>query len=62
MRYSDDIIEEVRTRNDIVDGRAVLISASALFTMKNRPLVPSVRANRCIIALAAGREAMSIRF
>lgn len=45
--YSDDIIEEVRSRNDIVDvisqyvrlsKRAVPISDSARFIMKNRLL------------------------
>lgn len=47
MRYSDDIIEEVRSKNDIVDvvsqyvkltRREVPISGSAPFTMRKRRL------------------------
>lgn len=47
MIYGEEIIEEVRSRNDIVDlistyvplkKKAVLISVCARFIMKNHPL------------------------
>ena len=46
--YSDDIIEEVRTRNDIV----------VRFITKNQAPFPCPRVSRCITASVAGREGM----
>ena len=67
MRYSDDIIEEVRSRNDIVDvvsqyvkltRKEVPISGSAPSTMRKRRRFPLRRASRCITVSDAEREAM----
>lgn len=69
--YSDDIIEEVRSRNDIVDvisqyvrlsKRAVPISDSARFIMKKQAPFPCRLTNRCIIVSDAARVEMYLHF
>ena len=60
--YSDELIEEVRSRNDVVDvisgmcafrnGEARILG-SVLSTMKRHRPFLSHRANRCITVLAA---------
>ena len=71
MYYPDELIEEIRTRNDIVDvisgyvrlqKRAVHILDSALFIMRNHPLFLSADRSRCITASAAVRVEMCIHF
>ena len=71
MIYGEEIIEEVRSRNDIVDlistyvplkKKAVLISVCARFIMKNHPLFLLAEINRCITALAAEPEVMFLHF
>ena len=66
-RYSDELIEEVRSRNDIVDvisqyvrlsKRAVPTSGCASSIMRRPVLFRSLPINRCTIVLAATREAM----
>lgn len=66
MIYGEDIIEEVRSRNDIVDvistyvplkKRAVLILGFVLFIMKNPLLFLSAGTSRCTIVSAAEPEA-----
>ena len=60
MYYPDEIVEEVRSRNDIVDimsgyrKRGATISGSAPFTMRSPRPFPCPRESRCITALAAG--------
>ena len=71
MYYPDEVIEEVRMKNDIVDvisgyvklqkKRGPTISACAPSTMKSRPF-PYRRGSRCIIALAAGQGVTSSPF
>ena len=51
MIYGEEIIEEVRSRNDIVD----LISTYV-------PLKKKAEINRCITALAAEPEVMFLHF
>lgn len=66
-RYSDELIEEVRSRNDIVDvisqyvrlsKKGVPTSGCALSIMRRPVLFRSLPINRCTIVLAATREAM----
>ena len=61
--YSDELIEEVRSRNDVVDvisgyvrlhGEARILG-SVLSTMKRHRPFLSHRANRCITVLAAAQ-------
>lgn len=68
MYYAEEIVEEVRTRNDIVEviggyvrlrKRAAAIGASAPSTMRSPPLFPSTATCRCITASAAALEGMS---
>ena len=54
MRYPEELIEEIRTKNDIVE----VISGYARSTMKNPPPSLSRRASRCTTVSAAGRVAM----
>ena len=67
MYYPDELVEEVRMKNDIVDvvsgyvkiqkkGSAILDCVP--FIMKNRRPFPYRPASRCITALAAGRGGM----
>ena len=67
MYYPDEVIEEVRSSNNIVDvigsyvrlqKRAVLTLASARSTMRSRRRFPSAPINKCIIVLAAEPGAM----
>ena len=68
MRYSDDIIEEVRSKNDIVDVVSQYVRLTkkgkflfwfcALFITKKTPSFSVRPANRCITALAAEQEGM----
>ena len=62
--YSDELIEEVRSRNDVVDvisgyvrlqKREARILGSVLSTMKRHRPFLSHRANRCITVLAAAQ-------
>lgn len=71
MYYSDEIIEEVRSRNDIVDvistyvklqKKEAHILACARFIMKSLLLFLSADRSRCIIALDAGQEEMYLHF
>ena len=67
--YSEDIIEEVRMKNDIVDvissyvrlqKKEILILDYVRFIMKNpRPFL-SAGTSRCITALDAGQEGMCL--
>ncbi len=71
MYYSDEIIEEVRSRNDIVDvistyvklqKKAAHILACVRFTMKSLRLFLSAGRSRCIIVLDAVPEEMYLHF
>ena len=71
MFYSEDIIEQVRTENDIVDvigdyvklqKKAVPILDSARFTMKNHLLFPCLPISRCITVSVAEKGETSFPF
>ena len=71
MYYPDEVIEEVRMKNDIVDvisgyvklqKKGPTISACAPSTMRNPRPFPYRRGSRCIIALAAGQGVTSSPF
>lgn len=71
MYYPDEVIEEVRMKNDIVDvisgyvklqKKGLTISACALSTMRNPRPFPYRLESRCITALAAGQGEMSSPF
>lgn len=70
MYYPDELIEEVRLKNDIVDvvsgyvkiqKREAAILGFVPFTMKNPLPFLSLPASRCFTALAVGQEAMCLR-
>ena len=58
MYYPDEVIEEVRMKNDICRKKEPIILAFVLSIMKNHLLFPFLRENRCITALAAELEEM----
>ena len=69
MYYPDDVIEEVRTRNDIVDvisqyvnlrRRGPIILACVPSIMRSPLRFPYRRGSRCITALAAEPEETSL--
>ena len=72
MYYPDEVIEEVRSSNNIVDvigsyvrlqkKRAVPILDFVLFTMRNHHHFLSAPTNRCIIVLAAEQAANVFTF
>ena len=69
MRYSDDLVEEIRMKNDIVDvvsGYVKLTrrgsSYSALSTMRSPLPFPSAQESRCITASDAEPEEMFSHF
>ena len=64
MYYPDEVIEEVRMKNDIVDGISGYVKLQKKganyfglcpSTMRNPRPFPYRRGSRCIIALAAGQ-------
>ena len=71
MRYSDDLVEEIRMKNDIVDvisgyvkltRRGSSYFGSALSTMRSPLPFPSAQESRCITASDAEPEEMFSHF
>ena len=67
MRYSDDLVEEIRMKNDIVDVISGYVKltrrgSSARSTMRSPLPFPSAQESRCITASDAEPEEMSLRF
>ncbi len=71
MYYPEELVEEVRARNDIVDvisgyvslkKREATIGAAVLFITKKHLPFRCLRTNRCIIASDAMPAEMYIRF
>ena len=65
MYYPEELVEEVRARNDIVDvisGYVSTIGAAVLFITKKHLPFRCLRTNRCIIASDAMPAEMYIRF
>lgn len=71
MYYPDELIEEVRTRNDIEMSYPIMsvcrkreapISDCVRFIMKNRLRFLSADRSRCITASDAGQGEMYLRF
>ena len=68
MYYSEDVIEEVRMKNDIVDVISGYVrlqkKGSSYFGLCpfHNEKSPSFSVSRCIIALAAARAAMYLPF
>ena len=69
MRYEEELIDEVREKNDIVDVISSYVSLKkrgsnyvGRSTMKRARHFLSAGTSKCIIALAADRAEMSIHF
>ena len=63
MYYSDEIIEEVRSKNDIVDVISSYVKLQKKgSTMRSLRPFRSAERSRCIIALDAVQAAMFLHF
>ena len=63
MYYPEELVEEVRARNDIVDVISGYVTlAAVLFITKKHLPFRCLRTNRCIIASDAMPAEMYIRF
>ena len=69
MRYEEELIDEVREKNDIVDVISSYVSLKkrgsnyvGLCPFHNEKSPSSAGTSKCIIALAADRAEMSIHF